>query len=278
MKIALLIFFSVVCQQSFSQNMKLQNDVIYENNTAIASYKKMVHATNDATSINVFNKENKLLIKLVAKKMKAPIRELSSFYYHDIIFPGMADSFAVYNPDEALSLHLFSIIEKYQLIKNAEIDSNAVINFKKSYSQKKFNDKLDEMVKYLEDTRNYHYQVDRDRTKPVYIINEKNIMQDSILIGRFVISDIPRSERSINSNNLMYQTQQIINPGQNIDVLLPSGMRVDRRFFEDYYFGPGQWFIGKDLYNLSKPKKMNDGNYNARLLGLACCLIENYAL
>ncbi|MBC7935742.1 MAG: hypothetical protein H7Y86_10370 [Rhizobacter sp.] len=275
--ILLLSFFGFVCP-AFAQKMLFQNDIVYTDGKPVAIFKKKTHGGDGAMSIDVFSTGNKLLVQLVAKKMKAPIRELASFYYHDIIFPSTRDSLSVYNPGEALSLHLFSLIDQYKLIQNQAIDSSAVEALKKGYSQKRFDDKINQMVQYLEDTRNYHNQVERDRTKPVYILNEKNIMQDSVLIGRFVIADMPVSENFYRNSSLLAQTEQSINPRQNIDVLLKSGHIVDKRFYMEYFPGAGQRLLGSTLYKQSKPKNMSDGNYYAKLLGLACCLIENYAL
>lgn len=276
-----MIFLLLVCAFSltgFTQKMQLQNDIVFKDGEPIAMLKKRIHTAGQAASIDVFSTKNELLIQLVAKKMKAPIKELSSFYYHDIIFPSMQDSLVIYDPGEALSLHLFSLIEQYDLIQNEGIDSSAVEALKKGYSQKKFDDKMEEMVRYLEDTRNYHKQVERDRTQPVYLVNEKNIMQDSTLIGRFIISDIPLNENFYRNSSLLQQTAQSIDPKQNIDVYLTTGDVVDTRFYLEYLPGQGQRLLGETLYKLSKPKNMSDGNYYARLLGLACCLIENYAL
>jgi|GEM_PF-5163922 len=57
------------------------------------------------------------------------------------------------------------------------------------YNRQSLESKIEVMMKYLNETRNFNYQAERDRSKPVYLINEKTIMQDSTLIGYIMIID-----------------------------------------------------------------------------------------
>jgi uncharacterized protein YutD len=226
----------------------------------------------------VLNLQNKNIITANVKKMHAPVKELKSFFYYDIIFPDLKDSFSIYYDKEAFSIHLAAIINNYQLIKNDQLNAEGVIKFKQQYSQQLLADKIDAMKNYLNETRNYHLQVKRDSTKPVFIINERSIMQDSVIIGYFNISNLPVNFENAAKQNPLARTESIINPKQNIEIRLPGGNLVEQRYFDEYFSSMQKKDPGYNLFQKSKPKKMSMGNLNSYLLGLVCSLVENYTL
>lgn len=269
-----MFFYNVI----YSQNLVLVNDVLYNNNQVVAFLKKEVNAGNPFADIRLYNVQKKNIINAVVKKMKAPVRELKSFYYYDIIFPELNDSLSLYYDKEAFSIHFAEIINKYHLIVNGQLNLNGITNFKKQYSQQALSAKIEAMRTYLNDTRNYNHQVERDRTKPIYLFNERSIMQDSVVIGYFNITDIPVNLDKAATQNPLQRVDFMINPRQKVEIRMTDGTVVENRYLQEYFSTMRKKDVGYELFIKSKPPKMSMANRYVILLGLACCLVENYAL
>lgn len=272
---SIFIFFYI---GSYSQDLVLVNDALYNNNQVVAFLKKEVNAGNPFADIKLYNLQKKNIINAVVKKLKAPVRELKSFFYYDIIFPELNDSFSLYYDKEAFSIHFAEIINRYHLIENGQLNLNGVANFKKQYSQQALSEKIDAIRTYLNDTRNYNHQVERDRTKPVYIINERSIIQDSVVIGYFNITDVPVNLDKVATQNPIQRVDFMINPEQKVEIRMTDGTVVENRYLQEYFSTMRKNDLGYELFINSKPPKLSMANRYVVLLGLACCLVENYAL
>ncbi|HRD59093.1 MAG TPA: hypothetical protein PK504_13680 [Ferruginibacter sp.] len=256
-----------------AQNLQLHNNVVYENNKPIAVFTKQLYNNSGEIGLTIAN-NNKILFTVVPKKFKAPVKELRSFYYHELIFNNGNDSLAFYST-ESLILHVFNLIKEYNLIPGGIANAESFATLKKMYNRQSLESKIEVMMKYLNETRNFNYQAERDRSKPVYLINEKTIMQDSTLIGYIMIT-----EQFQSTNSLLQATNQMVNPNEAITVQMVSNIEVQPEMFRDCLPNIGQMnkMMGNALYKISKPSKLTDANIYCKRLALACCLIENYAL
>ena len=284
-----IISFSLI---AFTQDVKLTDSVIYINDKPVAFYYKELNSSILKYNIDVTSLKNDYLIKAEVIKFNAPVDELKPFFYYELTFPAIADTFAIYLEDEAFPLALGKLIRDYKLISNDQLDRKAVANFKANYAGGPMLEaKIQAVEDYLDQTRYFYDQVKRDRTKPVTIINERVIMQDGVKIGT-----IHQFENLQISNQPIYVNQVKSTYGKNdvpittvsdyqtstvteTQIFFANGRKMDyKEMNSDYEKSKLRKETGRSLYEISRPKDLPRGSYNDNLLRRVCFLIEEYAL
>lgn len=280
-RLIILFCLFIILPDLFAQDVRLNDSVIFINNKPVALYAKELNKTILRYNMEVYSFTNYILIKAEAIKFDAPVQELKPFCYYELSFPPLNDTFAFYIEDEAFPIVLAKIIRDYKLISNDKLDRKAVNYFKSAYpGGPALAAKIKEVRDYLDETRNFKYQVVRDRTKPVSIVNGKIIMQDGVKIGwiqkdnagppvvnRFqtVQTTTPQGDYNteIAGSCRIYMTSEIVAGGA-------YGVGIN------YPLSKGE--IGYNLYKLSVPKKIVPRSIDDILLSRICALIENYSL
>ena len=173
------------------------------------------------------------------------------------------------------------IIRDYKLITNDQLDKNGVANFKSNYpGGSALMAKIQSFEVYLNGSRYFNEQVNRDRTKPVTIINDRIIMQDGIKIG--TISEAQNLQVTNQSaqiqplENLRDYNSRAANKAQ---LFFANGRKIDLNTdFTQYEKTLTKGEKGYLLYEISRPKNLSPGSYTDQLLKRICYLIEDYAL
>lgn len=249
----------------------LTDSVIYVGKKPIAFYTKEANKTVPHYDITVYSLSKKLLMTVQVKTFPAPVKELKSFDYYEIIFAAVQDTFALYHEGEAFPVTFAEIIRDYQLIKNNQLDTAAIRRFKAGYNHALEN-KVDEMSTYLEETRHFNDQVERDRTKPVSVINNRKIMQDGKLIGYLSGEDV--------------QAVADRNGTALFEITMPDGRKVeyDKKIYVGATLSETDLEKGiadnplQQLYNISRNKKLPWYSEGEKYIGLLCRLIIDYDL
>lgn len=187
----------------FSQEVTLTDTIIYFDKTPIALYHKTLSSSTPRYNIDVYNFSKDTLVTATIIKFDAPVDNLKPFYYYELVFPSITDTFSIYVEDEAFPLVLGKILRDYKLISNNNLDKTAVTNFKQTYpGGPALTARIKAVEDYLNETRNFYEQVERDRTKPVSISNGGNIMQDNKTIGRVRETELPGNSRGWDNMSL----------------------------------------------------------------------------
>ncbi len=284
---ALLSFFFII--NLAAQDVRLNDSVIFINNNPIALYSKGLSNSPQRYNMEVYSFTDYVLIKAEVIKFNAPVAELRPFYYYELTFPPIADTFAIYIEEEAFPLVLGKIIRDYNLISNDQLNKKAVAYFKSSYyGGPALLAKIKSFEDYLNETRYFNEQALRDRTKPVIIINDKVIMQDGVKIGlitevqNYNVTNRPVSVYTDKSNyGIPFKVvpDQVITSSKERQILLPNERKIDK------YGITSQWMplqqknkTEKNLYKISVPANGKISSYTDDLLKWVCFLIENYSL
>jgi hypothetical protein len=280
------IFIALLSAVSITaQDMKLLDEVVYENKTPVAYFSKLLYSNNNPNNISgllVYNNTKKLLFTVIPKKVVVQLSKIDPFYYYDINFLQANDSISIY-PQEALSLHIFNLIKDYRLIKNGDIDSAALANLQTNYDRSAFNAKMLPVWQFMYEPKNFERQVKRNRDKPVYLINESIIMQDSVKIGYFAkriranIDDRPTPAVTIARE----ETFLVIKPAPALHTV-DSWENSEIRMADDTPVDNLPMLMNlkpaTKLYEISLPLKKKPSPKYKQRLELACLLIENYSL
>ena len=185
----------------FAQDVKLNDSVIFINDKPVALYAKFPSPAPSHFNIEVYSFDDYVLIKAEVIKFNAPVIDLEPFYFYELTFPPTADTFAVYIEDEAFPIVLAKIIRDYDLINKNELNRKNVTRFiAQYYGGPALAAKIKSVEDYLDTTRYFNVQVDRDRTRPVSII-DNNIMQDGLIIGKLFYSTGKNISNSTRVNN-----------------------------------------------------------------------------
>ena len=183
--LVLLVIFPNLASRA--QEISLSDSVIYFDNKPAAYYVKTINESDPHYNIYIISLDMELLLAAQVVKFQAPVRELKSFYYYDLILHSSKDTFSMYHEGQAFPLELAQILRDYKLLENNKINKIAWRKFKYAYTgNADLKAKIKTYENYLVDTRFFNEQVDRDRTKPVTIINDRIIMQDEKKIGLIV--------------------------------------------------------------------------------------------
>ncbi len=276
-KTILLSITAFITSLSFAQEVQISDSVIYFDKKPVALYAKELSPTPLRYNIEILNLNYQALIKAEVMKFDAPVAELKPFYYYELIFPTIHDTFAIYLEDEAFLLVLSKIMRDYNLIKNNTLNEPAYRKFKKTYpGGPAFSAQMKTVVDYLDDTRNFREQIIRDRTKPVSIVNDRVIMQDGKKIGIINPGSAPKMDTIVR----VYVAA--INEQDDFQVQLMSGRIVDLKKLSSganyYYFDKDAYRPGEKLYHNSILVNSKKGPGNEYMLRKVCYLIENYAL
>ena len=150
---------------------------------------------------------------------------------------------------------MLKLIHTYHLFNNNQIDYKGVSKFKTSYSGvTALQTKIKSFESYLNETRRFNQQVVRDRAKPVIIVNDRVIMQDSVKIG--ILSKGSFQVFLINQTD--------------VDLKTLGGQTVTYPYSKLEY--------GQALFEKSLPFNNTALAGNETYLKMICYLIENYAL
>jgi hypothetical protein len=219
-------------------------------------------------------------------KYNAPVDNLKPFFYYQLIFPSVADTFLIYIEDEAFPLMLGKIIRDYKLINDSRINKNNVSNFKNHYpGGPALMAKVKTVEDYLNETRYYYEQVERDRTQPVTITNGGNVIQDNKTVGRVreieIYGSNPRWDdmdlRSGYTKGFVPFVGESPRP-KELEISLENSRIINLdQFSRKYFDGMRKQDRGYKLYLASK-KNITPGSYEDHLLKRICYLIEDYAL
>lgn len=277
------LFFSAI---SFSQEVSLTDSIIYFDKTPVALYHKTLSNSTPRYNIDIYNFSKDTLITATVIKFDAPVDNLKAFYYYELVFPSIADTFSIYVEDEAFPLVLGKMVRDYKLIVNNSIDKNSVGQLKQSYpGGPALTAKVKAVEDYLNETRNYYEQAERDRTKPVSISNGGNIMQDDKTIGRIRETELPGNSRGWDEMSLQAGFTKDVVPfvgerprPKELEISFENGRIIDLdRFSSKYFDGMRKQDRGYKLYQASR-KKITPGSYEDHRLKRICFLIEEYAL
>ena len=183
-KIILLALLLVTKICSFSQNIILSDSVIYIDKNPVAFYFTNPINSSSLYNINVFTLTGEAAIEAEAIEFTSPVRDFNSFYFYELRFPGIKDTFSIYFKGESFAMEIAKILAEYKLINENKIVQESVHKFKESYAGvPALQTMIDEMSDYLKITRHFDEQIIRDRTKPVIIVDGKDILQDNVKIG-----------------------------------------------------------------------------------------------
>ncbi len=241
-KISTLLFAALFSSSLFAQDIRLNDSVIFINNQPVAFYGKTLNNTPLRYNVEVYNSEDYVLIKAEAIKFTSPLRDPEPFYYYEISFPPLADTFSIYVEGEAFPLVLGQIIKDYNLITNNQLNADGVNQFKSTYYG---GAALTAKIKIFTDKLNLSLHVDeqvvRDRAKPVSLKQNK-ILQDGKIIGFINIYkdnkltserqyvgqtiDSTRSGGAVYSRPV-YETVESQNPYDILEITLTNGRKID---------------------------------------------------
>lgn len=277
-----------------AQDVRLSDSIIFINEKPVALYSKELSKSTPQYNMEVYSFTDYVLIKAEVIKFNAPVRELKPFYYYELTFPPTSDTFAIYIEEEAFPLALAKIIKDYNLIDKNELNKKNVARFiSQYYGGPALTAKIKSFEDYLNDTRYFHEQEKRDRSKPVTIINDRVIMQDGVKIG--LIVQIQNSTVSKNPYDPALQvydtsrmgsvrrtfTDEIITNSNETQILIyGTKRRVDNlRLYKNWGVrNTSKTSSGQNLYEISRPAHKRIGGFTDNLLINVCYLIEDYAL
>jgi hypothetical protein len=179
-----LLLCFIAATSASAQDVRLNDSVIFINDKPVALYAKTLNSGTPGYNMEVYSFDDYVLIKAEAIKFNTPVTELEPFYYYELTFPPTGDTFAIYFENKTLPLELAGMIKDYDLIYKNQLNKKNVSRLIASYQGgQALNNKIRSMLDYLDTTRNFNVQVERDRTMPVNII-DNNIMQDGFIIGK----------------------------------------------------------------------------------------------
>jgi hypothetical protein len=279
---------------AWAQDISLSDSVIYFDNKPAAYYVKTLNESDPHYNIYIISLDMELLLAAQVVKFQAPVRELKSFYYYDLILHSNKDTFAMYHEGQAFPLELAALLRDYKLLDNNKINKAAWRKFKYTYTgNADLKAKIKTYENYLVETRFYDEQVDRDRSKPVTIINDKIIMQDGKKIGLIVTKTNISSGLGMSTtytkvvsrdNSTGVQINSSETPGgssagtitETQQIMLTTNRIVDASSaLIDPVYRKNK--TGKpNLYDISLP--LNKSARNQDILWLVCQYIENYLL
>lgn len=168
----------------FGQDIKLSDSVIFIDNKPVAFYQQELINSANRYNVEVHNSNDDVLIKAEVIQFNAPVAELEPFFYYELIFPPTADTVSIYVKEEPFSMALAEIIRDYALINNNELNRRNLSRFKEeNYGGQALELKIKYVEDYLNQSRYFYEQVARDRSKPVMILDNEDIVQDGIKIG-----------------------------------------------------------------------------------------------
>lgn len=277
-KFILPLFISFSAVILFAQDVTLSDSVIYINNKPVALYYKELSQTPPRYNVKVYNFNKDLLVQAEIIKFNAPVNELQPFYYYELTFPLIPDTFAIYVEDEAFTLVLSKVIRDYNLITGNQLNKVAVANFKANYpGGPALFTKIKSFEIYLNETRNFNSQITRDRTKPVTIKSDRIIMQDGKKIGTIsfdaaTIYQDPNPTSFKSSNQLQESFQVRLLNGDAIDLSKLGGGA------NWYTFNINKYEYGEQLFEISFLQNKSKVAANEYYIRRLCYLIENYAL
>ena len=277
----LSVLFSSLLTGAFAQQIKLTDTVMYINDKATAYYFTELHKASQQYNVDVYSLADQYLIKAEVVKFTAPVRELKSFYYYELSFPSVPDTFMVTITDEAFPIVLAKMIRDYKLIFNDKISVHGLANLKAGYAGgTALQAKIQEQMNFLNGSRHFDEQVIRDRTKPVTIINDRVIMQDGKKIGTIQeIENLAVTNQTIQIQALGYESDFNILKAYRALILFANGRRIDY----NTEFSPLDMTLtkgqpGYTLYMNSRTKDIAPRSYKDQLLIRICYYIEDYAL
>lgn len=290
-KLIFSVFFAFTGLVVSAQEVTITDSVIYFDYTPVAYYVKELNKTSPHYDVYIISLNKKLLIAAQVMEFEAPIRELKSFHYYNLIFQNEKDTFAMYHEGQSFILELASLLKEYKLLDKNTINKIALVRFKKKYNGNTLLlSKIKEYETYLNENRFFNEQTLRDRTKPITIVNDKIIMQDGKKIGLIV------TRTSFSSGGATTTYTKIINPngetGVQIDthekqdnipnkvyseILLPSNRTVSTAgvIIESKY-RKNKTYKTLSLYDISFPLLKESRNDD--LLWYVCELVNNYLL
>lgn len=293
MKIFLLpVLLHCSIMPAISQEVLLKDSIIYINNNPAAIYSTAISNGMQRYNVTIHTLNGKTAIEAELIAFTAPVKELRSFFYYELRFPMIPDTFSLYHDGEAFPLALAKIMADYRLLKDNKIDTGAVNYFKKVYPggtalQARINDVTD----YLNVTRNFDEQVIRDRTKPVSIINDRIIMQDGVKIGYInSIQNIKETNIPIYGTgqksaygqapvNYTYIADYVMKITEETEIHFPNGRKIERdRVRNNYFSWNKKGETGYTLFEISKKRKYKVGSGSENLIRWICFLIEDYDL
>lgn len=271
----LAVLFLFPLSITIAQEVTLTDSVVYIDNKPVALYYKELNETMPHYNVKLYSLNHELLIKSEVIKFDAPVHELKPFYYYELSFPAVPDTLNIYSEDEAFTLVLSKIVRDYRLITDNKLNKGAVADFKTKYpGGPALIAKVLSYETYLNNTRNFNYQVTRDRTKPVTIKNDRLIIQDGKTIGKI----IPAGGFYTDPNPANIATQQ----SERFQVTLLNGMQIDLKQLgggaNGFYFASNQLEYGEAQYKNSLPSNKSKGWVYEYMLRRVCYLIENFAL
>ena len=243
-------------------------------------------------NIEVFNLQGKTAIEAEVIEFASPVKELKPFFYYELRFPAIPDTFSLYHDGEAFPQALAKIMADYKLLKDDKIDTGAVNYFKKVYpGGAALQAKINEVTDYLNVTRNFDEQVIRDRTKPVSIINDRIIMQDGVKIGNInTIQNVRETNTPIYATgqrssygqapvNYTYIADYVMKITEETEIHFPNGRKLERdRVRNNYFSWNKKGETGYNLFEISKKRKYKVGSGSENLIRWICFLIEDYDL
>jgi len=291
-----IILSSIILLSSFiaaAQEITLSDSIIYFDNKPAAYYLKTINESDPHYNIYIISLDYELLLAAQVVKFQAPVRELKSFYYYDLILQSNKDTFPMYHEGQAFPLELATLLRDYKLLDNNKISKSSWRKFKYTYTgNADLKAKIKTYENYLVETRFYDEQVERDRTKPVTIENDRIIMQDGKKIGLVITKtslpggtgmtttytqvksrdnstgvQISTSENQGTAASTVTETQQVMLTTNRI--VDPSSALLDPVYHKNKTGKP-------NLYDLSLP--LNKSARNQDMLWLICQYIENYLL
>ena len=286
-KYLLSLFISCTVFAAAAQEINLTDSVIYFDKKPVAYYVKELNLTNPHYNVYVISMDKKLLVAAQVAEFEAPVRELKSFYYYNLIFKDQKDTIAIYHEGQAFTLELATLLKQYHLLDGNKINKDSLAHFKKTYNGNALLlAKVKEFETYLNDNRFFNEQVVRDRTKPVTIVNDKIIMQDGKKIGIIAINtDSAGDFTFVKVKNHEYNSMGIrinnedVGPAnyKNIQVMLTTDRMVDAsKVLIDGADKRDRHDGTHPLYESSV--KLNKTYRNEAILWAVCQLVENYLL
>ena len=196
-----------------AQDVKLNDSVIFINDKPIALYTTFPGPAASHVNMEVYSFDDYVLIKAEVIKFNTPVTDLEPFYYYELTFPPTGDTFAIYFENKTLPLVLADMIKDYDLINKNKLNKKNVSRFITSYKGgQALNSKIKSILDYLDTTRLFNVQVQRNRTMPVSII-DNNIMQDGLIIGKLSYLPVNNISNSttVNTYRDTYNDQAINN-------------------------------------------------------------------
>jgi len=285
-KYLLSLFISCTVLAAAAQEINITDSVIYFDKKPVAYYVKELNLTSPHYNVYVISMDKKLLIAAQVAEFEAPVRELKTFYYYNLIFKDQKDTVAIYHEGQAFTLELATLLQQYHLLDGNKINNDSLSHFKKVYNGNALLlAKVKEFETYLNENRFFNEQVVRDRTKPVTIVNDRIIMQDGKRIGIYTTGS---TDGDLTFVNVRSPTDPNISiPINNADVgmisykymqvILPTQRTVDAtKVLIDQSDKRNRHDGTHPLYDSSV--KLNKVYLNEAILWAICQLVENYLL